>query len=78
MTLTRQTKSKIMNKHFMTIFISIALMSQLSACAELKQTGKEIGHTTKKVTTAIGHGTRDTVKAIGHETKEVINEIKED
>jgi hypothetical protein len=56
----------------------MSLFLGLSACAELKYTGKEIGHTTKKVTTAIGHGTRDTVKAIGHETKEVINDIKKD
>jgi gas vesicle protein len=67
-----------MCKKIIVILISFSFILSLSACAELKQTGKEIGHTTQKVTTAIGHGTRDTVKAIGHETKEVINEIKED
>ncbi|QDE30821.1 hypothetical protein [Shewanella polaris] len=66
-----------MCKKVIEILASISIILSLSACAELKQTGKDIGHTTKKVTTAIGHGTRDTVKAIGHETKEVINEIKE-
>ncbi|GGP47203.1 hypothetical protein GCM10009347_13190 [Shewanella algicola] len=59
------------------LILALGMMLCLPACAELKQTGKEIGHTTKNVTTAIGHGTRDTVKAIGQETKEVIDEIKE-
>ncbi|MEZ8188083.1 hypothetical protein ACED29_19945 [Shewanella sp. 5S214] len=67
-----------MCKKVVVILVSINLLLGLSACAELKHTDKEIGHTTKKVTTAIGHGTRDAVKAIGHETKEVINDIKED
>jgi len=64
-------------QQLMAIFMCAGLISQLSACAELKQTGKTIGHTTKNVTTTIGHGVRDTVKTIGHETKEVVNDIKE-
>ncbi|GGB51222.1 hypothetical protein [Shewanella inventionis] len=66
-----------MNEKAILILVSLGMVLCLSACAELKQTGREIGHTTKKVTTAIGHGTRDTVKAIGRETKEVVEEIKE-
>ncbi|MCT8986964.1 hypothetical protein [Shewanella phaeophyticola] len=66
-----------MNEKVILIIVSLAMVLCLSACAELKQTGREIGHTTQKVTTAIGHGTRDTVKAIGRETKEVVEEIKE-
>ncbi|WP_445775891.1 hypothetical protein [Shewanella sp.] len=66
-----------MHKKVTLILMPLSILLCLSACAELKQTGREIGHTTKKVTTAIGHGTRDTVKAIGRETKEVVEEIKE-
>lgn len=66
-----------MHKKVTLILVQLTVMLCMSACAQLKETGKEIGHTTKKVTTAIGHGTRDTVKAIGRETKEVVEEIKE-
>ena len=33
----------------------------LSACAEVKEAGRSIGHTTRNVTRDIGHGSRDTV-----------------
>lgn len=36
----------------------------LSACAELKHSGKAIGHATKDAGKAIGHATRDTAKSI--------------
>ncbi len=47
----------------------------LCACAEVKQTGSVIGHTTRDVTRAIGHGTRDVVKGIGHGTRDAAREI---
>jgi hypothetical protein len=44
------------------------IITSVSACTTLKEVGKDIGQTTKKVTTEIGHATRDvakkTVKAI--------------
>lgn len=48
----------------------------LSACAEIKQTGRIIGHTTRDVTREIGHGTRDAAKTIGHGTRRVTSNIK--
>ncbi|WP_028865737.1 hypothetical protein [Psychromonas aquimarina] len=39
----------------------------LSACAEFKSAGREIGHATKEVTTTIGHTSRDIVNDIGDE-----------
>ncbi|MDD5581094.1 MAG: hypothetical protein PHY16_17720 [Methylobacter sp.] len=59
------------------------------ACAEVKDAGKTIGHTTRNVTReighgtrdvtrAIGHGSRDTVKAIGKGTKEVVKSVTDD
>jgi hypothetical protein len=47
----------------------------LGACAEIKQTGRIIGHTTRDVTREIGHGTRDVVKTIGHGTRDATREI---
>ncbi|KAB2826061.1 hypothetical protein [Aliivibrio finisterrensis] len=35
-----------------------------NGCAELKDAGKTIGHTTQDVTTAIGHASRDAAKSV--------------
>ncbi|PPK65134.1 hypothetical protein B0F88_12214 [Methylobacter tundripaludum] len=50
----------------------------LSSCAEFKEAGRTIGHTTRNVTREIGHGTRDVVREIGHGTKRVVNSIGEE
>lgn len=47
----------------------------LCACAEIKQTGRTIGHTTRDVTREIGHGTRDAVKTIGHGARDATREL---
>jgi hypothetical protein len=39
----------------------------LSSCAEIKEAGRTIGHTTRNVTREIGHGTRRVVNSIGQE-----------
>lgn len=59
-------------------FFVLILFITLSGCAELKDMGKTIGHTTKDVTTEIGHATRDTTKAIGHASRDAVNSVKED
>lgn len=60
------------------IFI-VALSSWLlSGCAQVKETGKIIGHTTRDVATAIGHGTRDAAKAVGQGVKKVVKPGTED
>ncbi|WP_019440554.1 hypothetical protein [Moritella marina] len=41
----------------------------LTACAELKTVGRDIGHATKDVTTSIGHASRDIAKDVSHEIK---------
>lgn len=56
----------------------ITFVVLLSACAEIKDTAKTIGHGTKNVTTEIGHASRDTVKAIGKNTKKVVKDITDD
>ncbi len=55
----------------------IALMT-LSACAEFKQAGRTIGHTTRDVAKEIGHGARDVAKDISRGTKRVLAEAAEE
>jgi hypothetical protein len=47
----------------------------LSACAEVKDAGKTIGHTTRNVTREIGHGTRNVTRTIGHGTRDTVKAI---
>ncbi|HSE90561.1 MAG TPA: hypothetical protein VLJ79_30410 [Candidatus Binatia bacterium] len=54
------------------VFFLVLLACLLSACAQLKQAGRTIGHTTRDVATAIGHGTRDAAKAVGEGVKKVV------
>ncbi|UTA46549.1 hypothetical protein L1F30_10230 [Simiduia sp. 21SJ11W-1] len=60
---------------WMAALLAVAL---LPACAELKDTGRTIGHGTKDVATAIGHASRDTVKAVGKNTKKVVKDLTEE
>jgi hypothetical protein len=57
------------------VLILLTAVSLLGACAEIKNTGKTIGHTTRNVTKEIGHGTRDVTKEIGHGTRRVVKSI---
>jgi hypothetical protein len=59
-------------------FLLVLLGCLLSACAQLKEAGRTIGHTTRDVTTEIGHGTRDAAKAVGEGVKKVAKSATED
>ena len=50
----------------------------LSACAQVKEAGRTIGHTTRDVVRAIGHGTRDAAKSVGEAVKKVVRSAPED
>jgi hypothetical protein len=50
----------------------------LSACAQVKEAGRTIGHTTRDAARAIGHGTRDAAKAVGEGVKKVVKSAPED
>jgi len=50
----------------------------LSACAQIKEAGRTVGHTTRDVTREIGHGTRDAAKAVGEGVKKVAKSATED
>jgi ABC-type sugar transport system substrate-binding protein len=59
-------------------FVLILTTCFLSACAQIKETGRTIGHTTRDVATAIGHGARDAAKAVGEGVKKVVKSTPED
>jgi predicted small secreted protein len=66
------------NSHVKIVFLLILSGSLLSACAQVKETGKTIGHTTRDVTRAIGHGTRDAAEAVGEGVKKAVKSASED
>jgi hypothetical protein len=61
-----------------TLVIFLSTITTISACAELKEAGRQIGDTTKEVTTDIGHASRDTTRAIGHASRDAVNSVKDD
>ena len=59
-------------------FLVVLLGYLLSACAQIKEAGRTVGHTTRDVTREIGHGTRDAAKAVGEGVKKVAKSATED
>jgi hypothetical protein len=59
------------------VFVPILICSLLWGCAQIKEAGRTIGHTTRDVATKIGHGARDVTREIGHGTRDVIREVGE-
>ena len=59
-------------------FLIVLLGCFLSACAQIKEAGRTIGHTTRDVAREIGHGTRDAAKAVGEGVKKVVKSAPED
>jgi hypothetical protein len=62
----------------MKIAFLVLLGCLLSACAQIKEAGRTVGHTTRDVTREIGHGTRDAAKAVGEGVKKVAKSATED
>jgi hypothetical protein len=62
---------------FAKLFALVVLFSTglLLSCAEFKDAGRTIGHTTRNVTREIGHGTRDVARDIGHGTRRAVKTI---
>jgi hypothetical protein len=65
------------NDAMKTAFLVVLLGCLLSACAQVKEAGRTIGHTTRDVTREIGHGTRDAAKAVGEGVKKVAKSATE-
>ena len=47
----------------------------LAGCADIKEAGRTIGHTTKHVTREIGHTSRDVTREIGHSTRDAVKQV---
>jgi hypothetical protein len=63
-------RTPVLTTGTVAVLLSVAL---LSGCAELKQAGRTIGHTSRDVTRDIGHATRDVTREIGHGTRRVVS-----
>jgi hypothetical protein len=74
----RNIGDKMLNSRVKIVFFLVLLGYLLSGCAQLKEAGRTIGHTTRDVTRAIGHGTRDAAKAVGEGVKKVVKSAPED
>jgi hypothetical protein len=68
----------MVNSRVKTVFFLLLLGYVISACAQLKEAGRTVGHTTRDVTRAIGHGTRDAAKTVGEGVKRVVRSATED
>jgi ABC-type sugar transport system substrate-binding protein len=68
----------MVNSRAKIAFLLVLLGCLLSACAQVKEAGRTIGHTTRDAARAIGHGTRDAAKAVGEGVKKVVKSDSED
>lgn len=65
-----------MRRDCMTLMaIGLVLGSLLSGCADIKEAGRTVGHTTRNVTREIGHTTRDVTREIGHGTRDTVKKV---
>jgi hypothetical protein len=64
-------RRKMFNSQVKIAFLLVLSGCLLSACAQVKEAGRTIGHTTRDAARAIGHGTRDAAKAVGEGVKKV-------
>ena len=60
------------------VFVLVLAVGFLPGCAQIKETGRTIGHTTRDVTREIGHGTRDVVRDIGDGTRDATRSATEE
>jgi hypothetical protein len=74
----KDTGQKMVNDRAKIAFLLVLLGCLLSACAQIKEAGRTIGHTTRDVTREIGHGTRDAAKAVGEGVKKVVKSATDD
>jgi hypothetical protein len=66
------------NSRVKIAFLLVLSGCLLSACAEVKETGRTIGHTTRDAARAIGHGTRDAAKAVGEGARKLVRSAPDD
>jgi hypothetical protein len=68
----------MLNSRVKIVLLVVLSGCLLSACAQVKEAGRTIGHTTRDAARAIGHGTRDAAKAVGEGVKKVVKSAPED
>ena len=68
----------MVNDRAKSAFLLVLLGCLLSACVQIKEAGRTIGHTTRDVTREIGHGTRDAAKAVAEGVKKVVKSATDD
>ncbi|HHQ4785689.1 hypothetical protein ACSZND_19065 [Aeromonas hydrophila] len=65
-----------MRRDCMTLMaLGLTLSSLLGGCADIKEAGRTVGHTTRNVTREIGHTTRDVTREIGHGTRDTVKKV---
>jgi hypothetical protein len=74
---SERSLNKMFKATVKAVFWLILAAGFFPGCAEIKETGRTIGHTTRDVTTEIGHGARDLTREIGHGTRDVIHQVGE-
>lgn len=73
-----QRNPEKMFKPGVRIVLALALAGGfLPGCAQIKEIGRTIGHTTRDVTREIGHGARDITREIGHGTRDIARDVGE-
>ncbi|MBV7596244.1 hypothetical protein [Aeromonas sp. sia0103] len=55
--------------------LCLALGALTGGCADIKEAGRTVGHTTRDVTREIGHTTRDVTREIGHGTRDTVKKV---
>ena len=55
--------------------LCLALVALTGGCADIKEAGRTVGHTTRDVTREIGHTTRDVTREIGHGTRDTVKKV---
>ena len=72
--------AKMLNPAVKIVFTLTLAGGFLPGCAQIKEAGRTIGHTTRDVTREIGHGTREVVNDVGDgirdTTKSASEEVK--
>jgi hypothetical protein len=74
----KDTGQEMVNDRAKIAFLLVLLGCLLSACVQIKEAGRTIGHTTRDVTREIGHGTRDAAKAVAEGVKKVVKSATDD
>jgi hypothetical protein len=69
---------KMFNSCVKLLFLLVFSGSVVPGCAQVKETGRIIGHTTRDTAKAIGHATRDAAKAVGEGVKKAVKSTPEE